>query len=73
VAKYDREGALLWATRAGGAGSDTALGIATTERGDSLVAGGFRGIATFGEGEPNETTLTSPGPTDTDIFVAKYR
>jgi len=73
VAKYDRDGALLWATQAGGALTDASRGIATTASGESYVTGRFRGIATFGEGEPNETTLTSPGPTDTDIFVAKYR
>ena len=71
VAKYDRDGRLVWATQAvGGAGSDEGLGIATTERGDSYVTGFFGGTATFGQGEPNETTLTSAG--NEDIFVAKY-
>jgi hypothetical protein len=73
VAKYDRDGALLWATRAGGANSDAAFAIASTHDGESSVAGRFRGAATFGQDEPNETTLTSPGDTDFDIFVAKYR
>jgi hypothetical protein len=61
--------ALLWVTRAGGVETDESTGIATTER-DSYVTGRFRGTATFGEGEPNETTLTSAG--GSDIFVAKY-
>ena len=52
--------ALLWATQAGGTG-DEGLGIATTERGDSYVTGYFSGTATFGAGEPNETTLTPAG------------
>jgi hypothetical protein len=74
---------LLWATQAGAdnsnMSSDEGLGIATTERGGySYVTGFSRGTATFGEaifgeGEPNETTLTSPANTDFDIFVAKYR
>ena len=34
------------------------------------MTGFFRGSATFGPGEVNETTLTSPG--SFDIFVAKY-
>jgi hypothetical protein len=70
VAKYDRDGALLWATRVGGSFAFR-LGIATTERGDSYVTGLFGGTATFGQGEPNETALTSAG--GNDIFVAKYR
>ena len=62
MAKYGPDGALLWATRAGGSdGIDQGAGIATTARGDSYVTGVFRGTATFGEGEPNETTLTSAG------------
>jgi hypothetical protein len=70
VAKYARDGALLWANRAGGTGRDLGRGIATTERGDSYVAGHFTGTATFGQDEPNEITLTSAG--DSDIFIAKY-
>jgi hypothetical protein len=42
VAKYDRDGALVWATQAGGADNvDQGHGIATTERGDSYVTGFF--------------------------------
>ena len=70
VAKFAPDGALLWANRAGGTGRDLGRGIATTERGDSYVTGHFTGTATFGQDEPNETTLTSAGRSD--IFVAKY-
>jgi hypothetical protein len=38
---------------------------------DSPISGFFSGTATFGPGEPNETTLTSVG--GTDCFIAKYR
>ena len=62
---------LLWATRAGGTSDDEGRGIATTARGDSYVTGVFRGTATFGPGDANETTLTAAG--SIDIFVAKYR
>jgi hypothetical protein len=70
VAKYARDGALLWATSAGGAGNDWGYGIATDLRGNSHVIGHFSGTATFGSGEANEIELTSAG--GTDVFVAKY-
>ena len=50
---------LDWATRAGGGNGDIGVGIATSARGDSYVTGVFTDTATFGQGEPNETTLTS--------------
>ena len=40
--------------------------------GNSYVAGFFDLMATFGPGEPNETTLTSAGRRAADIFVAKF-
>lgn len=70
VAKYDRNGQLLWATLAGGTGTDWGNGIAIDGPGNSYVAGIFQGIATFGEGEDNETGLTASG--SFDAFVAKY-
>ena len=45
-------------------------GIATDGAGNSYVTGNFEDTATFGAGEPNETTLTSAG--SSDILVAKY-
>ena len=72
VAKYDPDGALLWATRAGGGGNSTGLGIDVDAEGNIHVTGWFRETAVFGEGEDNETTLTSAGGAPTDIFVAKY-
>ena len=70
VARYDASGALVWAKRAGSADFDRGAGIATNGAGNSYVTGLFSGTATFGPGEPNETTLTAAGPQD--IFVAKY-
>jgi dockerin type I repeat protein len=66
VAKYAPDGFLIWATQADGGGR----GIAVDAAGNSVVTGGFRDIATFGAGDPNETVLTSVG--SSDIFVAKY-
>jgi hypothetical protein len=70
VAKYAPDGALLWATSAGGTSIDRGFGIATDRRGNGYVTGDFFGTATFGAGEANETVLTVAG--DFDVFVAKY-
>ena len=59
VAKYDRNGRLLWAARAGGTADDGGFGIAADARGNSYVTGFFIGTATFGAGEDNETELTT--------------
>jgi hypothetical protein len=64
IAKLDADGNFLWAAQAGGTDSDGGYGIATDGSGNSLVIGGFRGTATFGD-----TTLSSAG--DLDIFIAK--
>jgi len=70
VAKYNPDGTLLWAKKAGGRDTDEGNGIATDGAGNSLVTGHFQETATFGAGEPNETSLTSTG--FMSIFVAKY-
>ena len=72
VAKYARDGTLLWARSAGArAETDGGLELATDPRGDSYVTGDFPGTATFGAGEANETVLEQAG--EADLFVAKYR
>jgi Bacterial Ig domain/Beta-propeller repeat/Thrombospondin type 3 repeat len=72
VAKYDTNGTLAWAKRAGGGSGvfHEGHGIAIDGSGNSYVTGWFGGTATFGPGEPNETQLTTAGVDD--IFVAKY-
>ncbi|MDH3442922.1 MAG: SBBP repeat-containing protein, partial [Deltaproteobacteria bacterium] len=70
VAKLDFNGLLQWVTRAGGTGSEGGLGIAVDGLGNSHVTGYFSNAATFGLGEPNQTTLTSAG--SRDYYVAKY-
>ena len=64
VAKLDTDGNWLWATQAGGNGSDYGSSIATDCSGNSYVIGSFENTATFGL-----FSLTSYG--DRDIFVAK--
>ncbi|MGE3471515.1 MAG: SBBP repeat-containing protein [Vicinamibacterales bacterium] len=67
---------LDWAKQAGDASGlggisvEGAEAVAADAAGFSYVTGTFRGQATFGVGEPNETVLT--GVAGQDIFVAKY-
>ncbi len=70
VAKYSSAGDLIWAKRAGGLGDNAGRAIAVDASGNCYVTGDFRGNATFGVGEINETTLMNAN--DHNIFVAKY-
>ena len=68
VAKYDPNGNVLWAKRAGSTNTnntDVGHDIATDGSGNSVIAGRFKGTADFGT-----TTLSSAG--SFDIFIAKY-
>jgi hypothetical protein len=65
IAKYDSDGNVLWAKRAGGIGRDEAYGIAVDGLGNSYVTGYFSLTASF-----NGTSLSSMG-SSRDIFVAK--
>lgn len=71
VAKYDSEGKLLWARRAGASGTgpsggyDYATHVAPDNQGGCLVTGWFQGEAQF-----DSFKLTSSG--GRDIFLAKY-
>jgi uncharacterized delta-60 repeat protein len=70
IARYNQDGTLAWAKRAGGNSDDTGFGITTLSDNSTVVTGFFSDSATFGPGEPNETVLTSAGYED--IFVARY-
>jgi hypothetical protein len=67
LAKYDKDGTLLWARRMGGlAGGDIGLEVAADEAGNVAVTGYYWISAVFGD-----TTLTSVALSE-DIFLAKY-
>jgi len=65
LAKLDATGQYQWAVKAGGAGSERGLSIATDAVGNSYITGYFYGTATFGS-----INITSAG--SQDIFIAKY-
>ena len=68
IARYNPDGTLAWAKRAGGNGSDEGLAITTLSDDSIVVTGYFTGTyAVFGPGETNQTTLP-PGK----FFIAKY-
>lgn len=66
IAKYDLNGTLIWARRAGGYDWDKATGIACDNSGNIYVCGYFKNNSTFG----GTSTIYSSGAED--IFVAKY-
>ena len=70
VARYNEDGSLAWAKRAGGKWYDYGHCVAALADGSALVTGSFDGTVTFGLGEPHETVLTSVG--EFDLFVARY-
>jgi len=70
VARYNTDGTIAWAKRAGGTSGDMGQGIVTLSDDSFLVTGYFSGSATFGKGESCETVLVSDG--SIDIFVARY-
>lgn len=70
AALYGADGLLEDAVNAGGAGDQGAYAIVTLSDGGWTVVGWFVDTIVLGEGEPNETTLTSTG-TD-DLFVARF-
>lgn len=79
VAKIAPDGTMAWARRAGGSpGADYGCGIAPGPKESCVVTGSFTQTAIFGEGEPNETKLTTIGREagredgDRDLFIAKY-
>ncbi|MCP4673944.1 MAG: hypothetical protein GY854_00170, partial [Deltaproteobacteria bacterium] len=71
VAKYETNGDLAWARRAGTGTSDNFGEKLHAFSDDSFwVVGGFNGTMVMGEGEPNETLLTSAD--GTDVFISNY-
>jgi len=70
IAKYNPNGSLAWAKRAGGTSNDWGYGITSLSDGSTMITGDFLGTATFGEAPGTVETLTSEGIWD--IFIAKY-
>jgi len=71
VARYSKDGNLIWAKSAGGEGGmDIGWGVAGSTDGYVYVTGTFDKEATWGYGEENETTIASFGYAD--IFIAQY-
>jgi hypothetical protein len=67
IVKFDPNGNVIWARKAGGIDDDVTQSAALDQTGNVLITGRFKGSATFG----TSTTLASAG--DFDIFVARYR
>lgn len=65
VAKYDRDGKLVWIQTAGGAGYDYGHGIAVDGKGDVVVTGAVVGDSEFGD-------VKIPNEAGSHIFCAKY-
>jgi hypothetical protein len=65
LAKYDQNGLLQWARRAGGAGADAGSHVAVDAAGNVCITGWFNGSASFGS-----VTLTNGG--DYTAFIARY-
>ena len=70
IARYNPDGTLSWAKRAGGSNDDRGEGITTLSDDSTIVTGYFNGSANFGQSEPNQTVLTSFG--GQEMFVARY-
>ncbi len=66
LTKYSGAGAVLWAEKGGGNGSDTGYGLATDASGNVFLTGSFSGSASF-DGLPLSSTANSR-----DMFITKY-
>lgn len=65
IARYDKDGNLLWVKTAGGSGADAATSISADQNGYCYAAGTFNQTASFGT-----VQLTSKG--STDVFISKF-
>ncbi|RFS17094.1 hypothetical protein [Emticicia sp. C21] len=63
IAKYDANGNLLWAKKAGGADNDVSYGMAVNNIGEIFIVGNFNGTATFSPVTVSVSTTTT--------FIAK--
>ena len=70
IARYNPDGTLIWARRAGGAKYINGYSITVLSDNSTVVTGDFKGSAIFGPGDPNETVLPETGKYD--IFIARF-
>jgi hypothetical protein len=71
IAKYNPNGTLAWAKRAGGsAGRNDGIAVTALSDNTAVVTGYFTNTGIFGQGEVNQTSLVSSGVEDT--FVAAF-
>ncbi len=70
IAKLDQNGNALWAKQVKSEFFNYSSSIKSDPSGDIYITGNIQESVIFGEGEANETTLTSNGMQD--IFIAKY-
>ncbi len=71
LAKYAAaDGSLQWARFDGGTGDDRGQGLAIDAEGGIRMVGRIFGTATFGSGQPNQTSITSAG--GSDMFIARF-
>jgi hypothetical protein len=68
LAKYDTDGNVLWATKAGGPKDDRGLGVVTDINNNIYVTGLQASGATFGA-----TTLQYQSNDSSNFFIAKYK
>jgi hypothetical protein len=72
VWKLHASGAAVWTREVTGPHSGGGTGIAVDNARNVYVIGAMSGMATFGSGEPNETTLADVNGAAGEMFIAKY-
>lgn len=65
IAKYDKDGSLLWAKAAGGSAEDYGTAVSTDKDDRCFVTGNFSQTSKF-----TNTQITSKG--SSDVFISKY-
>ena len=66
LAKYNKDGNLLWAKKAGGTGADMSYGITIDNQGNVIIVGVLQGTGSF------DTITLSSKVSYNHFFVAKY-
>ncbi|MHC4660668.1 MAG: fibronectin type III domain-containing protein [Planctomycetota bacterium] len=72
IAKFNPDGTLEWARKAGSTFTDEGYGVAALPDGTAVITGYFAGTATFGEGDPAEANISAVDEFAPDVFIAKY-